>query len=411
MTPISDRELWICEGGDFKIPLFVDRYKAEGEPHAEWLYVQPAVGLNKRQFDALCQLVRPAADHSGQSEEARFWFQEMHLRTVAKPVYGTTPAYWFQWGDERHTSYAPLPEIPQPEAQEELSKEAAKFVDFLVKKSAVLDRTQVKLAMREIGRAGLEWLLHERKPIDLGWATIYPLPYRANWKEIIFGNLLPKKDNRPPSGETERAKWAEEHLVPHLFDTLLLAVNREEHYFYPRLELVLNKHFWNYAREIERERRRIHGPAGYVKDHIRQVKARCVRWATEAFAAWRQETTRAAGAVDENYTGSGQRVVPNRKPNRIVAEAPQNPRLDIVVEDEDMVHTTSPKRELEEKVKGLRKMPMLPPAASDVRPAGQEVGESANDGGGADGLSLLSPPQGSDTGGEVLAVGGDGGQA
>lgn len=409
MTPTSDRQLWLVESPDHCLPVFADPFQF-GNPALDYLLIQPALAYNRKQLETLEEFVGPHSCGKADDSSNRWWVLETIWKGVAKKAPGITPRFYLKWGDVE-----PLPPVEHganpPAIDDGLNREEEKFARFITSKSAVLDHTQVKLTIGAIAKYGPEWLLDQR-PIDLGFAVLYPLPLRANWKEALlalYPRLMPTMFRRPTE---ERDKWLEEHFIPELYDSKLCAINQEALWLYWRPECVPTRYWWEAVKKSENEKRKVLGPASYAKRYVRAIKKLVPTIVDKIFWPWLREIARPCAALDEQRRGGEQALVPWREGKQIVARAPKISLPPIVVSGEQLLTgpTTAPTMETSLSA-GLREMPDILPQEPDVREAGEADGAPADRGNDTERVPVQLCAEGDGSEQRVLAENGDGREA
>jgi hypothetical protein len=374
ITLSGDRELWLVSGDDWCIPVFVDPYESAGEPRRKLFLVSPAIALLKDQFDALLGAVKLSI--LSQAHVSAWWFDQDVFRSCAKKAPGITPKFYYRWNGRL---VQPTPSIPQQaDVSEDLTPEAEKFLRFIANSTAMFSMTQLRLFWRAFYQYGLEWLINQQMPIDLGWCLIQPLPFRHNWKEIMLAKH-PKDSVFFTKGVEEcregiRVSGFEEDL----YDTELVALDGKNHFVYWKLELIQQKPWTKAVEAAEKIRRDAKGPAPYARYYIRQIKNRLPA-IVDAYRAFIKEVSRPCGDVVEDRASGAQRVVPYIPRGMVTAKAHSPRHTVIMVSTEEKLRGPTIRQSLAESTEEVWSMPNLLLPAPDVRNSGKDVGESSNE--------------------------------
>ena len=140
-------------------------------------------------------------------------------------------------------------------------------------------------------------LAHERKPVDLGFAVLEPLPTRPNWLEYIRSRLRGSvKEFRRDNGMTPQWRWLLAHIRkiwfahPHLFmydkrhRILLWSINLRHKRDWWRTIITTEKlrrrhsRFWYFIRAFEFMAARRERIMPFINDYCTQTRKACLHF-------------------------------------------------------------------------------------------------------------------------------------
>lgn len=78
------------------------------------------------------------------------------------------------------------PNLATVNLKAERSAEYAAFLKYVSTKSGVISYAQLSVLYPAICQGAMEWLLQEKKSVDLGFMLLHPTPHRANWKQAMI---------------------------------------------------------------------------------------------------------------------------------------------------------------------------------------------------------------------------------
>lgn len=177
-----DTQLWCAVGSDWTLPLWV-RWGAEQKTKKIYGVITPASGLYAQQELTLNALFE---NHDIQGLTSSWIVPQEKIHELLKKAPGVKPfAYYeapasmpFITGEftERHRSQRKV----EPQKQEERGD----FASYLSKQYAI-PISAVKAVLDAIGTEAPRWMIEFRKPINLGFCTLFAAPFRGNWKQIV----------------------------------------------------------------------------------------------------------------------------------------------------------------------------------------------------------------------------------
>lgn len=155
------------DGKDYTLPLIVTPCIYSGR---NVMHVVSGITLS----DAKRRFLKARLDAVSQREGSSEWIMApTRLESVAfKCPPEMFPEEVLSWPDDN----PPNSEVDTLDTQ---------FVRYFCNASGITDLEQGKLLYAAMCHAATRWMLEENKPLNLGFATITAVPYRANWQAIL----------------------------------------------------------------------------------------------------------------------------------------------------------------------------------------------------------------------------------
>lgn len=326
------------------------------------------------------------------------------LHEVASKAEGITPSYYVRWPTVVAPRSGAVDGETLVESKDPRLAEMERFLRYVVSETGIAPLPQLKTIWRAITQSALVWLSEKHAPLNLGFARVVPLPYRANWKEIFLAmhpgssEILIQHKAKPLSMQ---AMLLETGALPDLVNSTLMAINSRAHYLYWNLEILPTKAWHEASESYEKKRLAACYPAQYT-EYIRRCAVKRVSESLSALVAWVKATSLPCGALDSGRT-YGSKVLRAWIPKGFVEpRPPKRPPVRAALprglslkgpENQDYDGTA---------LEVLPPVPHLPPQTPDLRPSpGLPVSGPTGDND-TDGLRLLDSSEGSQPGGEVL---------
>lgn len=86
------------------------------------------------------------------------------------------------------------------------------FIESFCKHGVIHDPATASLVWASLCNFMLHWLLNEQKPIDFGWGQLAALPYRANWKELLFAHEWEHVRRKPNASYRKHVGWIRKNV-------------------------------------------------------------------------------------------------------------------------------------------------------------------------------------------------------
>ena len=170
----------------------------------------------------------------------------------------------------------------------------------------------------------LEWIL-QRGSVHLGFCTLHPTPYRANWKQIIL-SLFPRLG--PSLWSRRNASGIKQILIACGLEGLmqsgaLLAVARSDiPYVRWGVEVELHRSYWRAMKLQETLILKQKGAADYAKYIAYQIESKFRDKAFRIYMGFIKEVSYPCGSVPGNRPSSTQIIEPCIPPGRVSWVAP-----------------------------------------------------------------------------------------
>lgn len=360
LQPVGDRELHIVADESWSIPIFCDPYSMSGGPVTHYI-VRPAIELLMAPHSALTQRLL----QYDMADEKRYWvIDAASLPIVATKAPGVTPAFYYRWEGEHDVKDPQLlgVELDAPKMEGE------DFLKFVAARSG-LDLKLIKVFWSEWQKAAVEWFINKQQPLKLTFATLRPIPYRINWKEM----LLIKHPKCAPfflSWTQERRDIAltETGFIDDLGSAEMAAVDKKR-FFYWTLEFTANDYWLDAVREAELTRLGTRGPRTYAKYYEARLKKHLPD-ILEAFTGWLRQMAIPVGTVGEGTFSGGAVLLPERKNGVMLPRTAQATHVHRMVSDGEISLKPGKQPALEKKTQKLLSVPRVQQQVQDVRNTG-----------------------------------------
>lgn len=300
----SDKTLSVVMWKDYQLPAFVRQIGTADKTKKLWV-VWPAMDLRQKQFITFFNTLEPYA-HARQ--RSYLFFKELPDPKILKPVPGCTPQYWYRWLND-----------PPAEGMDALDGETAEIIDIantvdeeflreIVRRTQILDLPKLKIFWAALIQVSMQWMVNKQRPLHLGFATVFAVPYRTNWKSILLA-FFPKSFSACNKSGPKSEEAMERIGITRHFRSRELLELTPEHTVNWKLELVPTRMWQQCVEKVERLRIGS-GKEAYAKFIARSI----VRLQKHIAASYRHFTLRAAapaGKVQQLAVGNNQALIPN----------------------------------------------------------------------------------------------------
>lgn len=276
-----DKQLYILDGEYYRLPAFQRELRSEDGSKRMWA-VWPAIDLKTVPYRKFYELL----EYEAFARHGKFlFFKKPH--DGLKHVYGVTPEFWYRWKEEA---------APPPAEFEHITAEVIelgdsvdeKLLEEIMRRTQFLDIRKMRILWAAMVQVSMEWLLRQRKPIHLGYATLFAVPYRCNWKSIMLA-AFPKSFSAMNKSD-EKAKIACDAMgLTTSFRSRELLEMTKLHTCQWKIELIPTKLWYRCVERIEALRMG-HGKKAYAT----YISNSIVRMGKHIFTAYRNFSLRAA---------------------------------------------------------------------------------------------------------------------
>jgi hypothetical protein len=272
VAQFGPRELRVVKDGGWSLPIYCDPYTSDGRETTHWC-VRPALQLLAAPFFEISKRFSPI--NLGTS--TTFWIiTNEQMEQLSQRVSGCMPKDYMVWESEKPGKEMMGLELVEAEEDDE-------FLRYCCKRSSI-DMPLGRYVWRAIKEGMQHWLINCQKPIKFELFTIYPLPYRINWKEI----QLAKHMSCYSAFNRKRSSWkkllTETGFIQNLGSSDLVSMNKNKTFNWT-LELVPTKLWTDNVKEAEQKRLAGKGPTKYA-DYYESSLAKRFDDILTAFAAW-----------------------------------------------------------------------------------------------------------------------------
>jgi hypothetical protein len=252
VAQFGPRELRVVKDGGWSLPVHCDPYTSDAKTVTHWS-VRPAVQLLAAPFFELSKRFSPL--NLG-SSTTHWVITNDQLEGLTSRVSGCVAKDYLVW-----ESNTPGKESLGLEVVAEADKEDP-FIKYVCTKSSI-DLPLGRYVWKAIKDGMMHWLINCQKPLEFDLFTVYPLPYRANWKEIQLSKHMCCYAQFSRKRSTWHKSLTEIGFIQNLGSADLVSMNNNKTFNWT-LELVPSK-LWNSSvREAEEKRLSIKGPTKYA---------------------------------------------------------------------------------------------------------------------------------------------------
>ncbi|MGW8182095.1 MAG: hypothetical protein ACWGQW_25480, partial [bacterium] len=180
---------------------------------------------------------------------------------------GVTPE-WYYKDKEVKSQSMDVKRVPSTKEVHEIGTGIPEsFIEELVDKVSLCSPGTMKIILNALNQVVLEHLIVKRKPVNLGFATIAPLPYRENWMPALL-KFFPNSAHVFNRNKCDVETFAESiGLTQAFLSRELLSINPEQNTCDWKLEITPGKSFIKASTEAEQHRIAAAGPNKY-SDYI-----------------------------------------------------------------------------------------------------------------------------------------------
>lgn len=248
---VNDVELWLLNRPDYCLPAFVQRVSHDQYPEAYLIW--PASEL---MYDQMTKFYEELEWKSiGRRDRQLLLKDRQTLEAVLTKAQGVTPDFYYRWSLEQAIPKEDDEVDVRVEPEQAPSADDDRFLREVLKQTQIVDIGTLKLIWNAIGQQALRWMLVKRKPINLGFCTIYAVPYRVNWKSVLM-KAFPKSYScfaRKRQDQIEPAMLAM-GLQQSFLGKELLEMDGEKHWCQWKIEVIENKVWHQTVQAVELQR-------------------------------------------------------------------------------------------------------------------------------------------------------------
>lgn len=300
LTSDGDVELWVIRRDQWAIPVYAIPATSGGE---SYFVVSVAVFCDGQMYKVLSEIMSGARKtQDGQYIVVRGW-----LESVATKAQGVTPDYYLNRPDatktEKAQSFYSLNDVPEE------SNLTERFINEVCA-TGVGKREVVKIMFVAIRNTAMRWLVEKRLPLDLGFVVLYPVPFRANWKQFIDCWLRPMISNMR-KGRAERDVWLKDQGFDLMVrDSNIMAMDDKTKCIDWNIEAVTGDQWDDAVASSEQNSRAAKGEVRYYERVMRMVE-NAYEYAHEIYRSWVEKTHRQTASVHEGHLPDSLVIRPN----------------------------------------------------------------------------------------------------
>lgn len=254
MTPetkyvqVSDKTLWLLQSRSMVLPVYVMKVSIDGNGDEFFWFIWPAMEFREFAYRWFIEAMKAICD----VQVGKYWRcpDPTKISDMLEKAEGVTPEFYYR-DNQSEDDKAPTRVTISGETVEITPGIQEEFIDALVERTALTSKPTMKVILNALNQVILEWLIVKRKPVNIGFATIVPLPYRENWKAALL-RFFPKAANIFSRKEGEIESYAEEvGLMSAFLSKELLSIDKERNTCEWKLEIHPNKLFTETSKQAE----------------------------------------------------------------------------------------------------------------------------------------------------------------
>ena len=205
-----------------------------------------------------------------------------------------------------------------------------------VAETGVISLPQMKLVWEVLQEKMLDQMVNGGESVDLGFAELYPIPYRANWKNGLhdeFTKIGQDFNGKGHDACVEIAKdkgfWAE------MSNTRLLAF---KNHIYWSIEVVPKKQWWVNTVKLEMDKRSKMSASDYCR-YVAKVVYKLKGKLLDVYRSFISQAAIPCGGIRNSRVAGGHFLVPFIRARQVSAKHPENRGpVDVVVNLRDALH-------------------------------------------------------------------------
>jgi len=406
----GDRELWFASGDGWSLPMYVD-WKHDRDTDKHYALVTPACNLYMNQALMMNALM---GHHDIGGQKTRWIIPRRMAESIMAKAQGITPACYYKWPDAACPPMPPSWSVDRFRYEQEEPQKPWACESFIshVAHARKIPSNVVKMVLNAIGEEAPEWMIRNRKPLELGFCRIIAAPFRSNWKEIV---ALKCRGFRMPGIFNLAAEkmWAclEAIGLPGILTStnnmgLVSVAGRDQYRVGYVLEAIPTKAFEVAANKVETERI-ASGSTAYVSLYEETVE-RLYKYLVQAMASYTRKAQLPFATVLAGGGAGILRFLPiSGRQAKVHGVDPRELPVHIIPPTSNFTVLTnkSDPRILRAQVKAMLEMSPLPPGVEDMRKRTklrelERSGEREK----SNGVLMLNVGESEDTGEPMLPV-------
>lgn len=258
---LSDKTLWLLISRNMTIPVYVMKVGNEQDHTKLSWFLWPAMEIRQAAFDWFTQ-----AAESISIEKIGKYFRCVNPAAIGdllKKADGVTPEWYYKDKVIESQDKEVKRVAVSGETNEIGTGIPEDMVDELVEKVSICTRGTMKVILNALNHVILDWLIVKRKPVNLGFATIAPIPYRSNWKPALL-RFYPNSASVFARRKQDVEPFAESiGLMYALLSRELLSINPTMNTCEWTIEITPGRMFNEASIEAEQQRISAKGPSHY----------------------------------------------------------------------------------------------------------------------------------------------------
>ena len=262
---LSDKTLWLLESRRHVLPVYVMKVALEDDQDDLSWFLWPAMDFREHAFKWFERAVKSICD----SKNGKYWIckDPNKIPELMSKAEGVTPEFYYKDRDVNQEEAVKRVKDATSEDLKLVGGISENFIDEVVEKASIANTPTMKIILDAVVQTVMEWLVVKHRPVNLGFAVLQPLPYRANWKPALL-RFFPQSGNVFSRSEYETEGFADSiGLMAAFLSRELLSIKKEFNTCEWTIEIVPTKLWWDATNQAEETRISQLGPRKY-SDYI-----------------------------------------------------------------------------------------------------------------------------------------------
>jgi hypothetical protein len=206
-----------------------------------------------------------------------------------------------------------------------------------VAETGVISLPQMKLVWEVLQEKMLDRLINDQESVDLGFAELYPIPYRTNWKNGLFDEFKSLGQDFHGKGHDACVKIAKDRgLWAEMSNTRLLAFKNDHIYW--GLEVAPKKLWWRNTIKSEKNKRAKLSATDYCR-HVAKTIYKLKGKLIDVYRSFISQAGFPCGGIRNSRVAGGHFLVPFIRSRQVSAKHPdQRGPVGVVVNLRDALH-------------------------------------------------------------------------
>lgn len=271
-------EIWMLRDEDWCLPVEVTWLHQSDVACVNFVTALPMLAIQRAALATRLGLI-------GKLRDERWWVLRSVLESSAQLIVGDP---------EREIIWRPIEARVKFRSGEHNADRDEFFAEY-ARSGMINDPVKAEVIFVSFCKHMLSWMLNHQKPVSLGFADLYAVPYRPNWKQLVFQRQQGKKTAANKAAFTRKelaassvAKLIERGTGDELLDPKLLFWCQKDGHMYWSIEARPRSMWWRMVKALETAKKaKRHG--GLYLEGIGDTMKRCLPQTLELYGAYLQQ--------------------------------------------------------------------------------------------------------------------------